>query len=69
MNEQPLYLLLYDTKNGGGAQAFKCCVKGFSSPDLTVTLCSKITRTEIGMKMHLKRVHGINQQRELFDEV
>lgn len=56
---------LFDTINGGPPKAFECkCMleHGYQCTHPDCTPCKKVTRTERGMKMHLKTVHGVEEQ-------
>ena len=60
---------LYDPVNGGPPRAFKCLLAkdaGVRGRVLVMEWCNKVTRTEIGMKAHLKRVHCFEEQQCLF---
>lgn len=65
------YTPLYDNERGGPPRAFRCeqniypkesaLHRGNSQP------CTRVTRTLSGMKSHLRSVHGIVFQLEIFD--
>lgn len=56
---------LFDFEKGGPPSAFQClCMKehGYHCDHPDCTPCGKITRTERGMRMHLKTVHHWEEQ-------
>lgn len=62
---------LYDTLNGGPPKAFECLIpkpgaEHWHHDTMTYDPCGKITRTERGMRMHLKLVHHFEAQQCLF---
>jgi hypothetical protein len=65
---------LFDHNTGGPPRAFQCCVTvDYENKELHNILgrsgtyiCGKITRTEVGMRMHLKRKHNWKEQPCLF---
>lgn len=65
-----LWTPLYPVE-GGPARAFRCNFRNaireamnFKAADSD--FCNRVTRTERGMRAHLSRVHGVEQQGELF---
>ena len=57
---------------GGPARGFRCevdCCKGTEDYDSEYPhgVCGRVTRTEAGMRIHLRIKHGIKIQGELFD--
>jgi hypothetical protein len=55
---------LFDFKKGGAPKAFECLM--CRANDFELRKCGKITRTERGMRMHLKSVHGWEEQACLY---
>ncbi len=61
---------LFDFEKGGAPSAYQCIVKvDYKNKKLHnipgrdgTHICGKITRTERGMKMHLKKVHDWEEQ-------
>lgn len=55
---------LFDFEGGGKAKAFQClmCKPGTWGKNGTMITAAKITRTERGMRMHLKIVHDWKEQ-------
>ena len=52
---------LFDFEKGGPPKAFQClCLDAWKVP------CNKVTRTERGMRMHLKIVHLWKEQPSLY---
>lgn len=67
-----LFTAAYDTANGGPPIAFRCEVKVFSAyAEATQRhphpACARVTRTEAGMWSHLRIVHGIKRQGQLWE--
>jgi len=64
-----LYTLLYDTKSGGGARAFQCAMEErnyITELQPRWKKCLRVTRTERGMWLHLRIIHGIIRQPKIF---
>lgn len=63
-----LFVQLFDTLNGGPASAYQCWafVHNECIEPADEIHCGKVTRTKAGMVMHLRRVHGIELQQEMF---
>lgn len=64
---------LYDTLNGGPPKAFECLrptpqseQSHYAYEITSYHPCGKVTRTERGMRMHLKYVHNFEAQQCLF---
>lgn len=61
---------LFDFEKGGKPKAFEClmCKADHANHKTNPCgrMCGKVTRTEIGMRMHLKTVHGWEEQACLY---
>lgn len=56
---------LFDFEKGGPPVAFQC-LSHIIVAGRPILVCKKVTRTERGMRMHLKTVHGWEEQQCLY---
>lgn len=63
---------LYDVHDGGPPLGFRCKCRSsmLNGNGNDIVVCTRVTRTLNGMRMHQQRVHGIKPQMEInFEEI